>query len=53
MLGQERYKGRISFGGGGKICQKWPFFAFFQTIFCDKIFLVEDIRTKLLKSVKD
>ena len=52
MLGQERYKGRIS-AEGGKICQKWPFFAFFQTIFCDKIFFVEDIRTKLLKSVKD
>ena len=53
MQGQGRYNVRISFWGGVKVGQKQPFLAFFQTIFCDKNFLVQDIHTKLLKCVKD
>ena len=52
MVGHTGYKGRIS-RGGVKVGQKWPFLAFFQKFFWDKIFLSKDIQPKVLKCVKD
>ena len=53
MVGQLRYNCRFSLRGGVKVAKKWPFLAFFEKFFCDNLFYIKDIQTKVLKHDKD